>query len=232
MKKYFKWEYLIVFLLFLSYNIYSSNSKIPANDSIGLKTSFKEFLKKENISMDIKIVNKYETIQPLNLYTNNYFGVTIDFPDIWEANRGVAEHSLYNVFSSDSAISMGINAIPAMTEQSSESIYDIKTINSKIKGGDFKSTLMNSITANTNRKIQDFRMVDKKIREINYIYYICRYTDSFDGVEVPMISEVYQTMCFGTAFSIYYYTPEVFYNKNRFDDVLASTNFINPKLYE
>ena len=53
MKKYFKWEYLVVFLIILSYNIYSKSNKYSKNETKALKTSFKEFLKKEYECRDL-----------------------------------------------------------------------------------------------------------------------------------------------------------------------------------
>jgi hypothetical protein len=236
MKKYSIWQYLIVFLLILfsSYRAYrhTEGKKLFLNEPKILKTSFKEFLKKENISMDINVTNKYETFQTKNLYTNNYFGVAIDFPNNWDADRGVAEHSLIRVFSADSGITMSINAIPIYDNQNSQPNFDIKTLSSEIEGGDLKSYLIKSITENTNRKINNFQLNDKKVGGNNYINYTYNYTDTYDDVEVPMISEVYQTLSFGTTFTISYSAPEFYYNKDKFKNVITNTAFINPVIYD
>jgi hypothetical protein len=236
MKKYSIWQYLIVFLLILfsSYRSYrySEGKKLLSNEPKILKTSYKEFLKKENINMDINVTNKYETFQTKNLYTNNYFGVAIDFPNNWDADRGVAEHSLIRVYSADSGITMSINAIPTSDNESNQSDFNIKTLSLGIDGGDLKAYLIKSITGNTNRKIYNFQLSDKKVGGYNYINYTYNYTDTYDDVEVPMISEVYQTLSFGTTFTISYSTPEFYYNKEKFKNVISNTAFINPVIYE
>lgn len=229
MKKYIKFSLALFFLIFIPYKNYSMKNMHSIDDTKKLKSSFKELLVNENLSMDIGINNKYENIN--NRYSNNYFGVSIDFPNYWEADRGPAESSLYRVFSNDSAISMGVNAIPFLIEQSSEYIYNIQSLNSKFNG-DFKSYLMNSIIKQFPNKINNFQLIDYKEGNNNYINYSWGYTASYNGIEVPMISEIYQTMFFGTQFSIYYYTPKVFYDKNRFEKVIENTFFFNPNTYK
>jgi hypothetical protein len=127
---------------------------------------------------------------------------------------------------------MSINAIPTSDKESNQSDFNIKTLSLGIDGGDLKAYLIKSITENTNRKVNNFQLSDKKVGSNNYINYTYNYTDTYDDVEVPMISEVYQTLSFGTTFTISYSAPEFFYNKEKFKNVISNTAFINPVIYE
>jgi hypothetical protein len=200
------------------------------------KISFKEFLKKENISLDVEKPNKYETLQPGNSYTNEYFKITTDFPDWKKIDRGASEFSIFRAINTDSAITVALMAMPIKLKDSSSAKpheqfqkFPLKTMNDAF-GGDYKKYLMNQMTTLSHVEPYDFIISERKIRSTNYLIYSYKYKETVEGHEIPFIIIGYQTILWGVSYTFQYSSPELFQDAKTIEEVVFRTNYINPEI--
>ncbi len=211
------------------YEISSSNSEKI------LDQSFKSFLKEKGLSMDIGVPNKYETLQPGNKYSNHHFNISTDFPDNWEFDRGVGDYSVFRCFQEDSAITMALLIVPVQNENAEDRLSShLAFQNSPLDylngahNGDYTSFLKEQFIKNTTSQIYDFQLDAKKVRTSNYVISTYKFDEVVENIRVPFICCTYQTIMWGTNFSIMYNVPEIFYNQKLIDDVVFKTNYIKP----
>jgi len=214
----------------------SKTNLTEINKSEYLKISFKNFLKEKDIDMNIDVPNQYETIQPDNKYSNYYFNITTDFPDHWEHDRGLSDYAIFRAFKADSAFSLALIAMPINSEKpiSEEShkefqLEPLKTLNQNF-GGDYKSYLLKQFGLNSTIKLYDFEFKEIKIKTTNYLTYSYKHNETYEGVEIPLITIGYQTILWGVLYTFSYNAPYDYHKPNIIEDAIQSTNFINPKL--
>jgi len=205
-------------------------NKFKTLNSVNL--SFKQFLKENDIDINISIPNKYETIQPYNKYSNHYFNVTTDFPDNWEYDRGVSEYSIYRTFQPDSALTLALIAVPVNSTTSNEihSEFQSAPLNTmnKLNGGAYKNYLLKELTNNTTKQVYDFEFKEKKIRTTNYLIYSYKYNETYKELEIQVICVGHITILWGVIYTIHYNAPYYFYDSKLIEQVMKRTNFTKP----
>jgi len=198
------------------------------------KMSFKEFLKKGKVDMEITIPNKYETLLPGNLYSNYYFNLTTDFPDNWKIDRGVSDYSIIRASIEDSAMTIALIAVPANLKNSSEESHEdfqrapLNTMNKTF--GDYKNYMAEQLNSVSKIKPYDLSMHEEKIRNTNYLVYSYKYNETVEGNKYAGKTLGYQTVLWGVSYTLEYTAPDIFFNLEIIKSAVSNTNYLNPEL--
>ena len=208
-------------------NSFGSKTLSDESTETILKKTFKNYLKENDISMDIKVGNIYETIQPGNKYSNHYFNVTTDFPDTWEIDRGMSEHAIFRAFNADSALSIHISAVPMDFSSFNDPEKSLLEKMNSISNGNYKMFLLNEIKKNVPGNISEFEVNEEIIRSNKFIVTSYTYEEQYDNYIIPGYAKSYSTSVGNVLYTIGYTCPKVFFNQRMIDQVLDRTNFLD-----
>lgn len=212
------------------------DTNMTISEKHGFNKPWKTFLIENNIDLaseEVPKSNKFETFLPKNKYTNNHYGISLDFPDNWNFDRGYAEYTLYRCHQLDSAVVMSLSVISSDTESSDEidsfenqfQRAPIKTMEKAVKG-DYATYMKNQILLQTT-EIDNFTMTEERIRNTNYILTKYKYYETSDDFTIPFVNCSFQTEKGGNTFTFNYSSPEMFYRQDIINEVLFGVNYAN-----
>lgn len=203
----------VILVVLLFFTIFQGNSL----NKIAPKSPFKAFLKSNNISMDIDVPNKFETLQPGNKYSNYYFGVNSMFPKDWGHDRGQSEYSLFRALNLAKSSVIALIAIPTENQPSNSLVEKfqespMRTMNQS-SGGDYKKKLYEEFSQNTNMKISNFSLSEEFIASTNYLKYEYEFYLVSEGSKKAYKTLGYQVIQRNVTFTILYTTPVKYFEK-------------------
>tara|TARA_B110000238_G_C16016005_1_gene391074 strand:+ start:161 stop:895 length:735 start_codon:yes stop_codon:yes gene_type:complete len=212
------------------------NSNLTFSEKHGLNKPWKTFLIENNVDLSNNVIpksNKFESFLPENRYTNNHYGISVDFPNKWGFDRGYAEYTLYRCHQLDSAIVISLSVISSDSESKDEIVNlesqfqkaPIKTMGKSINGN-YKTYMKNQILQQY-QKIDNYKMTEEKIRNTNYIVIKYKYYETSGDLTVPFINLSFHTEKGGNTFTFNYSSPEIFFSQDLIYKVLFSVNYIN-----
>jgi hypothetical protein len=195
-------------------------------DNREIKKTWKQFLKDNNIVLDITKSNKYETLQQNNVYTNYYYYITVDFPDNWPIDRGNSEVTILRALVKDSALSLSLNVVPNKNNEEIEfSKSPLKFMNESTEGNNY-AVKLKEIMKNAGMDVYDLHLSEQKFRSKNYLKITYSYDEITDNTKVKFNACMYQTMAFDLTYTFSYGAPTIFYNQAVIDDAVFSANYI------
>ncbi len=198
------------------------------------KKSFKALLKEKQLSLEIGKANKYESFQDNNTYTNHYFGVTTDFPDGWEKDRGMSEFSICRALNRDSSATLTLMCGPLNLSKTDEvkhqKVFQVSPLDymKKLYGADFRKSYEEEYKNSSTLGVYDFKLEERKVRNVNYLVISYRYDERTDNQVLTFKAVIYQTILWGTTYTITYIVPELYFREPQLNNVLRFTNYINP----
>jgi hypothetical protein len=141
------------------------------NNQSEIKTqSFREFMIQNHLSLDLNEKNEFESLLPGNKYSNYYFNFSTVLPDSFEIDRGNFQYTVIRGFDPSNGISISVGVTPIGSLLDSEKIQNIHNrfqespleyLDEKY-GGNFKSRMFEVMKSNTNLRINEFRVGEKK----------------------------------------------------------------------
>lgn len=206
-----------------------------------LKVGFKEWLKGEGYSMDITRPNPHETFQPGNHYSNHFYNLVIDFPDTWEADRGVGPYTLFRAFQGDSALSIALQVTTAnITGQESTKMSAAEKTQMETKPlAFFNDKLTEGYSSYMQRQIQivsgvtpiDFEVEEKRMGSMVYLVTKYRSKEWLEDVEYYVMNEGWVANRWANAYTISYSAPDFLYDPNLVSGVAHQAQFLNPNFF-
>ena len=145
---------IIILIGYSYFNQYRTNKSFDSDD-------FKENKTYEKVKYS-------EKIDTLNMiYSNEKYGIAIDFPDNWKLDKGVSEQSLVRGISKDSGITFNITVVEVEGAKLDANMWQIWD---KKESG-MKDIIKQSLPSMVNSKIENY--TDRKV-----------YVDNLEGIEV------------------------------------------------
>ncbi len=197
-----------------------------------IKRSFKEFLTGEKISLDSKLENEFEIIQPGNLYSNFYYNLTFDLPDDWMVDRGVSEYTILRGIVLDSAMAISLNVSPLIDKKNPLNSKNINTIEhqNEIYNGDYRKSILHTLKSQGGVDAKDLTVNELKIGTNDFIETSYLVEETFENKTYYSKISTFQTNKFNTIYTINYSAPEVFYERQTIENVLLTFKALNPKM--
>ena len=195
------------------------------------KIPFRNLLKNNGLDIDPNLPNHFESIQPLNKYSNHYFNFTTDLPDNWKLERGNALITVIKAIDEESASHVSIGVSPLNTSRS-HSAYQkdpLKELNRVSKGGYF-NMMKKALVENAIPKPYGFRLSSEKVGSINYSKFVYKLTEVTDVGDVEVTTILYQTELWNTIFTFTYASPTIFFDESIITEVLKNTVYFNPNI--
>lgn len=217
--------YLIVASTF-ALLIYSCSNKQSTNSKT-FQFDLKPSLKESNIKGDF-----IEHLDSVSLiYSNFKYGVSMDFPDNWTINKGVAEHTIIKGVQKDSAISFSINVIERGEDMLNDlniwDIWDNKSLGLEQTYLKQFSKVYNSETYNYQTK--KIYVSNKEAIQIKFNF-LFKQLDT----EYEMQSLMYSIYISPFTFTVGLHIPREFYDLNpvKYDQLITNLVFMKPKQFE
>jgi hypothetical protein len=204
-----------------------------------VKIGFKEWLKQEGHSMDIRKQNPHETFQPGNLYSNHYYNLVIDFPDTWESDRGAGPYTLFRAYEGDSAMSISLQVTTAnitgrekskMSADEHEMMENapIEFMKRMIPEG-YGVYMERQLKQSSGMNPIDFEFFEKRMGTMVYIVSRFKTKEWMDDLEFYVMNESWAANKWGNTYTISYSAPDFFFNPNLVSQVAHQAQFMNPK---
>lgn len=186
-----------------------------------------------DLSTDIMVPNKFETLQPGNKYSNHYLHFSTVLPEEFEIDRGNFEKTVIRAIDLKTATSIAIGT------ESFSHLLNSKQIEERHKkfqanpldymndifDGDYKNRMLKVLTEQTNLEILSIQTAESKIRSTNYVIIKYEYNEYYSGEKIEFVKTEYQTYIWENFFSFSYNAPKSLYNEDLILEVLNNTNF-------
>jgi len=227
MKKFF--IPFLIFIIGIQFNCSTKNIEQKEKKT----QSFRAFLVENDLKTDIKVPNKFETLQPGNKYSNHYLHFSTVLPEEFEIDRGNFENTVIRAFDLKTATSIAIGTESFLHLLNSKKIEErhknfqenpLEYMNN-IFNGDFKNRMLKVLTDKTNLEISSIQVGESKIRSTNFVFLKVEYVEYYNGKKIEFIKTDYQTYIWEIFFSFSYIVPKSLYNEDLILEVLYNTNF-------
>jgi hypothetical protein len=195
------------------------------------KIPFRNLLKNNGLAIDPNLPNHFESIQPLNKYSNHYFNFTTDLPDNWALERGNALITVIKAVDEETAshVSIGISPLNTSRSHSAYQKDPLKELN-RVSKGRYFSMMKKALIENAIPKPYDFKLSSEKVGSINYSRLVYKLTEVTDVGDVEVTTIQFQTELWNTIFTFTYSSPTIFFEENIIMDVLKNTVYFNPNI--
>lgn len=219
----------LIFIVGIQFNCSTKNIEQREKKS----QSFREFLVENDLSTDIKVPNKFETLQPRNKYSNHYFHFSTVLPKDFEIDRGNFENTVIRAYDLNTAttVSIGVESNSYLldskkTEERHKKFQEgpLEYMN-EIFSGDYKNRMLKVLTDNSNLEISSIQVGELKIRNTNYVFLKYEYIEHYNGEEIEIVKLDYQTLLWDNFFLFSYNSPKSLHDEDLILDVLYNTNF-------
>jgi len=200
----FFWISASIIAFFILIIIKDARNKNPENSNSDFKPSYKESASPGDFSEHLDSTTL--------IYSNYRYGVAMDFPNNWEIDRGVSEHTIIRGGRKDSAISFAINVVELDDTSSSEiTIWDLWD-NEDL---DLENIYLQMMIQAVNSEVHDyqFRKVYVSNREAMEIRF--NYVNKDVDAEYNMQAIVYSIIIVPFTYTIGIHIPELFYYLNQ-----------------
>lgn len=207
---------LVVILIFFSFfnkHQYRRLENSPEADfKPSYKTSYLEGTETEHLDSTTKI------------YSNFKYGFSMDFPDKWSIDRGVAEHTVIRAVEKDSLITFSISVIEVDGNNSNISIW---TVWDKA-GLKMKELYLKNCRRAVNSKIYNFESRKTYIDNWKAIEMKINYIQKSMDAEYEVQGIAYQIIKGLNTYTIGIQIPKIFYdiNPERYDELFFNFVFL------
>ena len=187
------------------------------------KNDFAPSFKEQNTSSDFVEHLDSTTL----IYSNFKYGFSIDFPDNWDIDRGMAEHTIIRAAQKDSLFLFMVNVVETKDTKSDIStwlLWDNKSFNMKEKYiSSMKKSLNMDINNISTRKIY---VSNNEAIEIKFTYLVKEIDFQYE-----MQSVFYYILRNPYTYTIGIKAPKMFYDENpeRFNHLITQFGFIIKK---
>ncbi len=229
----------IILIISFSSGLINKNKyseKIEKEKSVSIEPAFKEFLKNEQISLDINKSNKYEEILEGNVYNNHKYRFTIDLPNNWKLERGKSEFSIFRCVNYDSLFVISLSAIPANQKELENPDYHQKfqedpvNLMNQLHNGSYYAYLGDELKNSAMVTPHNLVIENRKINNVMFLVSRYKHYLDVDGVEISFISETFQTFLWGQTYTFGFECPELVYDKNLMQNVMNSLIYVSSSL--
>jgi hypothetical protein len=194
---------------------------------------FKDYMLTYGYSLSLESINpKIESIIPeKNSYTNNFIGLTIDFPNNWTLDRGASSATLIRAVMMDSAASLAVLANPIEDGDSKGSGIGVSMLEDLQRlHGSYQSYFDQEIRARIGVNVDSIFYEEKRFGSHKYLYSGYTYLEYYDDMPIPMMVCSMQTSTWGRVITIAYNCPEMFFNEDTYFSTISSISYVSPEI--
>lgn len=203
---------IILFTYFQEWNIKNKTAKS------GFEPSYKELNEEKDLVEHLDSTTL--------IYSNFKYGFSMNFPDEWNIDRGVSEHTIIRGVQNDSALSFVINVIE-LKDMKSENLNIWELWDNKNMDLEYRKILPKLVKSDIyNYNSRKVYVSNTEAIEIKYNY-IAKDVD----VECEMQSHFYSIYQLPFTYTVGLHAPKIFYEKNpvRYDHLIKNFVLMQPK---
>lgn len=202
------------------------------DEDIFLNISFKKHLSEVGIPLSSPIQNEYESLQPGNLYSNQYFNLTIDLPNDWDVDRGISEYTIIRAYQADLGLTIHLNVQPLLDKFDRMDGTNPNTISywNSLHNGDYKASMTHLLKSQGGIEAEDLTLTEIKIGTNDFVVTTYRNKQYYEDEPYYMKTSTYQSIMFNTTYTVSYSAPDILFDTLLIINVLNRFKVLNPKL--
>lgn len=196
-------KYIKYFLVFSC--AFSSCNKKEVVSPYVQDLSFKEILSKDSLAF----LEFFDS--STNVYSNFYYGFTVNVPKGWDSDRGVSKNTVFRLTNYDSGIVFSVTVNKILSENKLPSDMWGPFLDDSVKYiRDFKGGIQDQLNSNVlDLELRKVYYVNQKALKSNY-----KYLFRSDELEYYMYSEMFQFLYKNNIFTVGLIIPKDFYDYN------------------
>ena len=181
------------------------NEKVSNNE--GFMPSYKE------LSTDTNNVNTFiEHFDSItNIYSNFRYGFSMNFPNNWDIDKGVSEHTIIRAYEKDSSISCAVNVIEIeMDKNSKQTMWSVLAKNEEL----IETQLKQMVEKSLKTKIDYYSLEKIYIKNYEALKREYTYTVKNLDYQFEMRTLMYQLINPPYTYTVVLNVPNIFYTEN------------------
>jgi hypothetical protein len=205
-----------VVFLFAVVNYYSGSNKQESD----FMPSYKENTKNSTFVEHLDSLTK--------IYSNFKYGFSMDFPDNWDINKGVSEHTIVRGELKDSAVSFAINVIELKGDLPKEfTMWNLYDMNQNKFASDIRNSMQKQYNSDIYNLTQEKVFVSNRKSVVTCFSYTIKKVD----IEMEMKGFIYSIFIPPYTFTVGMHVPKIYYDNHadRYKYLINNFNFIKTK---